>query len=160
MRRHGAVSLIGLAGLFLLTWACAAPHAAQRDTPADGLRPTPQLQPGANYVLAYLLTNRVDPGLDADARRTALAGHFENMGRLAQEGVLVVAGPLGEPRSNPAQRGIFILDSADPPTPWPWRRSTRRTRRATGDGDRRWRRTGPWRGPGSPRARCHRAPAR
>lgn len=35
-------------------------------------------------------------------------GHFDNIGRLAEQGKLVVAGPLGKNKKE--YRGIFILD--------------------------------------------------
>jgi hypothetical protein len=34
------------------------------------------------------------------------------MARLAEEGVLLVSGPFGEPKADPLHRGLFILDEA------------------------------------------------
>ena len=73
----------------LLLAACAAPLAepASRD-----------------YTLVFLIR---DEGASSDA---IMAGHFENMGRLAREGQLLVAGPFGKDRPDPAMRGLFIFD--------------------------------------------------
>jgi uncharacterized protein YciI len=35
------------------------------------------------------------------------------MERLAKEGQLLVAGPLGEPRADPAHRGLWVFDTSD-----------------------------------------------
>ena len=58
------------------------------------------------YVLVILKTGTaiIEPG----ARRDSLfKGHMENINRLAEEGKLVVTGPLGD--NSFAYRGIFIL---------------------------------------------------
>lgn len=60
-----------------------------------------------SYFLVILKTG---PNTTADQKLIAesFRGHMENIGRLAQEGKLVVAGPLAQ---NPNKyRGIFILD--------------------------------------------------
>jgi len=51
--------------------------------------------------------------LPPDELTTAMNGHFENMTRMTTAGHLLVAGPLGPPRSDPAHRGIFLIDEAD-----------------------------------------------
>lgn len=45
---------------------------------------------------------------DKEARGKIFAGHFENMGRLADEGKLLMAGPFEDP--NGVMRGMFIYD--------------------------------------------------
>jgi uncharacterized protein YciI len=60
-----------------------------------------------NYILVILKTGT--NSLEAGAKRDSLfRGHMSNINRLADEGSLVVAGPLGENSRN--YRGIFILN--------------------------------------------------
>ena len=64
-----------------------------------------------SYVLAILMTGPKDAEItDKDERAELFAGHFANMGRLAKEGKLVLAGPLG---GEEGQRGLFILNTPD-----------------------------------------------
>jgi len=60
-----------------------------------------------NYVLVMLKTgtNTTTSKAYIDS---CFAGHFSNMGRLAGEGKLIVAGPLG--KNDRTYRGVFILD--------------------------------------------------
>ena len=59
------------------------------------------------YVMAILKTG--SNNLKDSVRRAALfAGHFKNIGRLAEMGKLVVAGPFG--KNDKSYRGIFILN--------------------------------------------------
>lgn len=51
--------------------------------------------------------------LTKEAQAEVFAGHFANMERLAKEGRLLVAGPFGKQRTDPALRGIFVLATAD-----------------------------------------------
>lgn len=63
------------------------------------------------YVLAILKTGPNDSEItDKDARADLFAGHFSNMARLADEGHLVLAGPLG---GEDGRRGLFILNTPD-----------------------------------------------
>ncbi|WP_299819157.1 YciI family protein [uncultured Pontibacter sp.] len=59
------------------------------------------------YVLAILKTGS-NTTTDKEKLNAYFRGHMENIGRLAKEGKLVVAGPLG--KNDKAYRGIFILD--------------------------------------------------
>ncbi|TPE42555.1 YciI family protein [Pontibacter mangrovi] len=61
-----------------------------------------------SYVLAILKTG---PNTTTDKEKLSayFRGHMENIGRLAKEGKLIVAGPLGKNEKN--YRGIFILDA-------------------------------------------------
>jgi len=66
---------------------------------AYGMRP---------YVFATLLTGPNDASItDEDERSKLFAGHFSNMGKLADEGKLVLAGPFMDA---PPKRGLFILN--------------------------------------------------
>lgn len=70
------------------------------------------------YVLAILKTGPRDAEItDADTRSALFAGHFSNMARLADEGYLVLAGPLG---GEDGRRGLFILNTPDIETARGW----------------------------------------
>lgn len=62
----------------------------------------------------FILTGPHSGDLPPDEMDRAMNGHFANMDRLARAGQLLVAGPLGPPRSDPAHRGIFVIDESDP----------------------------------------------
>ena len=92
----------------LLLFACASPGTsseAKRAQPAP-LAPTGS---GEDYVFVWLKTGPAND-LDQAELQAAFAGHFANMARLAQEGFLLMAGPVGDPKSNPLHRGIFLFD--------------------------------------------------
>lgn len=59
------------------------------------------------YVLVILKTGNT-PELPKSTRDSVFKGHMANISRLATEGKLVVAGPLG--KNEAGYRGIFILD--------------------------------------------------
>lgn len=70
------------------------------------------------YVLAILKTGPKDAEItDKDQRAELFAGHFSNMGRLAEEGKLVLAGPLG---GEDGRRGLFVLNTPDIATAQEW----------------------------------------
>ena len=97
--------------LVLLLLCCTAVAMAQKPNPlfdkplADSL--------GADeygmkmYVLVILKTG---PNKTADKATTdsLFGGHMQNIGRLVNEGKLVVAGPMG--KNDKSYRGIFILN--------------------------------------------------
>lgn len=61
-----------------------------------------------SYVLVILQTGEKDSEItDKEKRGEYFKGHFANMNRLAEEGKLVLAGPLAE---NAPNRGLFILN--------------------------------------------------
>ena len=61
-----------------------------------------------SYVLVILQTGEKDSLItDKEERGKYFKGHFANMGRLAEEGKLVLAGPLAD---NAPNRGLFILN--------------------------------------------------
>lgn len=71
-----------------------------------------------SYVLAILKTGPKDAAItDKDQRAELFAGHFSNMGKLAEEGKLVLAGPLG---GEDGRRGLFILNTPDIATAQEW----------------------------------------
>ncbi len=59
-----------------------------------------------SYVMAFLKTGPVQPRDKAEQDKL-MTGHLANIGRLAEEGKLVLAGPFTE---GGEFRGIFILD--------------------------------------------------
>ncbi len=62
------------------------------------------------YVLCILKTGPKDAEVQGDARKEIFAGHFANIGRLADEGKLVVAGPFG--KNDKSYRGLYIFNVA------------------------------------------------
>ena len=62
------------------------------------------------YVLCILKTGPKDAEIKGDERKKVFAGHFENIGRLADEGKLVVAGPFG--KNDKSFRGLYIFNVA------------------------------------------------
>jgi len=63
-----------------------------------------------SYVLAILKTGPNDKTITDEAKRKELfSGHFSNMGRLAEEGKLLLAGPLD---GQLQRRGIFVFNVA------------------------------------------------
>lgn len=62
------------------------------------------------YVLCILKTGPGDATVQGEARKEIFAGHFGNIGRLADEGKLSVAGPFG--KNERAYRGLYIFNVA------------------------------------------------
>ncbi len=64
------------------------------------------------YAFAYLLLDKPE-ALSESEMNTAMGGHFSNMEVLAEEGKLLIAGPLAEPRIDDTYRGIYVFDVTD-----------------------------------------------
>jgi uncharacterized protein YciI len=62
------------------------------------------------YVLCILKTGPKNADVKGDARKEIFAGHFANIGRLAGEGKLAVAGPFGT--NDKSYRGLYIFNVA------------------------------------------------
>lgn len=93
--------------------ACQSP-APVASSPWDGAASSPEAGDGAaDYTFVFLETGPARD-LPEDVLSDAFAGHFENMGRLAEDGTLLLAGPFFEPKADPAHRGLFVFDVADP----------------------------------------------
>ncbi len=60
------------------------------------------------YVLCILKTGPNDAAIKGEERKTIFAGHFANIGRLADQGKLAVAGPFG--KNDKAYRGLYIFN--------------------------------------------------
>lgn len=63
-----------------------------------------------SYVLCILKTGPKDAEIKGKAREEIFAGHFANIGRLADEGKLAVAGPFG--KNDKSYRGLYIFNVA------------------------------------------------
>lgn len=64
------------------------------------------------FTLVYLKTGPQSGKLSEADNKTAFAGHFSNMQRLADEKKLLVAGPFGAVRHDDELRGLFVLNTA------------------------------------------------
>ncbi|MGE6699090.1 YciI family protein [Hyphomonas sp. NPDC076900] len=120
-----ALRFLALAALLTLPVACAsAGEAPAATTPPPAYDAALAERLGADdlgmrsYVLAILKTGPQDAAItDKDQRAELFAGHFSNMGRLAEDGKLVLAGPLG---GEDGRRGLFILNTSDIATAQEW----------------------------------------
>ncbi|MBG9387686.1 YciI family protein [Caenimonas aquaedulcis] len=108
-------SLSSLLATTALLLACAASQAQTAPPPPAAFDPELARSLGADergmrsYVLVILQTgpNRVPAGPERDEM---FKGHFANMGRLAKEGKLALAGPFD---GADGWRGLFIFAVAD-----------------------------------------------
>lgn len=66
---------------------------------------------GMKPYMLVMLRSGINDTISSDRRQELFRGHMENMRRLAKEGKLIVAGPLGP--NEWGYRGIFILDARD-----------------------------------------------
>jgi uncharacterized protein len=62
------------------------------------------------YVLCILKTGPKDAAIKGKERREIFAGHFANIGRLADEGKLAAAGPFED--NDKSYRGLYIFNVA------------------------------------------------
>lgn len=65
------------------------------------------------YTLVLIKTGPQSGKVSKEENSRLFAGHFENMGRLAKERHLLMAGPFGKERHDGTLRGIFVLDTGD-----------------------------------------------
>ena len=63
------------------------------------------------YTLVFLKTGSRE-GLSDEDLGVAMQGHFDNMGRMIDDGQLYLAGPFVDPRSDPGHRGLFLFSTA------------------------------------------------
>jgi uncharacterized protein YciI len=71
------------------------------------------------YSLVYLKTG-AKTHLGDDEKKTIFEAHFANMQRMASEHQLVLAGPFGKEKHDPALRGLFLLATDDPTQAKAW----------------------------------------
>lgn len=97
--------------LFLLAACLTAALTAQNSYDADLAKRLGADERGMKmYVLCILKTGPKDAEIQGDARKEIFAGHFANIGKLADEGKLAVAGPFG--KNDRAYRGLYIFNVA------------------------------------------------
>ncbi len=98
----------------VLVFTCVTALAAAAEKPAFDPELAKKL--GADergmkmFVLCILKTGPKDAEIKGDARKEIFAGHFANIGRLAEEGKLAVAGPFG--KNDKSYRGLYIFNVA------------------------------------------------
>jgi uncharacterized protein YciI len=106
--KHGRLSLIAL------VLACILPVIVAAEEPA--FDPALAKKLGADqrgmktYVLCILKTGPKDAEIKGEERKEIFAGHFANIGRLADEGKLAIAGPFG--KNEKTYRGLYIFNVA------------------------------------------------
>ena len=92
--------------LFTLLSACGtAPDRDEADRAWEG-------RPVRDYVFVFIRTGPLRTPTPEQSQE-AMQGHFANMGRLADEGKLLIAGPYADPRPTPDHRGLFVMDETE-----------------------------------------------
>src|SRR5262245_64294151 len=66
-----------------------------------------------SYVMTFLVSGKNVGEKTPEMRQAIQAAHLENIGKLADEGKLVIAGPFGHPSPDDSMRGIFVFDTGD-----------------------------------------------
>ena len=87
-----------------------APHHATAAAPAAHAAAAHGL---STYTLVQIKTGPQSGKLSKEDNDRAFAGHFANMGRMAEARELLTAGPYGARRHDPALRGLFLLATAE-----------------------------------------------
>lgn len=65
-----------------------------------------------DYVFVFIRTGPLRTPTPEQSQE-AMQGHFTNMGRLADEGKLLIAGPYADPRPTPDHRGLLVMDETE-----------------------------------------------
>jgi len=78
-----------------------------------GCRANPPAPVRESYVMAFLVSGNSASEMTPEMRQAIQAAHMENIGKLADEGKLVIAGPFGHPSPDDSMRGIFVFDTGD-----------------------------------------------
>jgi uncharacterized protein YciI len=76
-----------------------------------------------DYVMAFLVSGPTAKEKTPEERKAVQAGHMENIGKLVDEGKMVIAGPFGHPSPDDSMRGIFVFDTRDVATAREWTES-------------------------------------
>jgi uncharacterized protein len=100
--------------LLILLFLCVTSVAIAQEPKTPSFDPELARKLGADergmktYVLCILKTGPNDAKVLGKEREGVFAGHFANIGRLAKEGQLVVAGPFG--KNDRLWRGLYIFN--------------------------------------------------
>lgn len=98
---------------FLLLLVCSALFGQEKNKPAYDSVLAKKLGADAygmkQYVMVILTTGKAEVKEKA-VRDSLFAGHMSNIGRLAKEGKMLVAGPLG--KNDLSYRGIFVFNTS------------------------------------------------
>ncbi len=94
------------------------PHTGADHIEGDGHAHDEQHEAGHDrhterFAFVFLEAGDRGEDLSDDEVQIAAVGHRENIERLAEEGVLLLAGPFGMTKLAPQHRGIFVFDLAD-----------------------------------------------
>lgn len=114
--RRGPILLVAALLLGLWSTLVSAEDAAQADPPppadydADLAGKLGADAYGMRKYVLVILKSSATPVPEGDARKAMFAGHFANMKRLAEEGKLVLAGPLD---GVDGWRGLFVYAVED-----------------------------------------------
>jgi uncharacterized protein YciI len=73
----------------------------------------PEAAVARDHTFAFLRLGPKRAEVQGEALQEAMRGHMANIGRLAAEKKLALAGPFGSPTPEPALRGIFVFFTAD-----------------------------------------------
>lgn len=100
------VALAAVAGVA----ACRSAPAASEEPGSASPGATSSAPEQADYVFVFLETGTAAESPTPDELNEIRAGHFANMERLAEERVLLLAGPMGASQDGVARQGLFVLD--------------------------------------------------
>jgi uncharacterized protein YciI len=107
-------ALVILSAVIVFTGVSSAQSTAQPKTPAYDAELAKKLGGNENgmksYVFVILKTGPKDGDFKGKERDDIFAGHMANIGRLADEGKLAVAGPFG--KNDKQYRGLYIFNVA------------------------------------------------
>jgi len=107
--RQGLIGA-GVAALSTITWAQAPAEPPKPTFDAELARSLGADEHGMRSYVLVILKTGPKPMPKGPERDAMFAGHFANMGRLAKEGKLAVAGPLD---GVDGWRGLFVLATSD-----------------------------------------------
>lgn len=107
-------SLLTLAAAAFLTAgmaSCASAPNENGEEDADSFEAVKDIHGGpfTDMMLVYLKTGPNSASQTPEQREEIFKGHMANMKRLADAGILLIAGPFDHP-NDPSWRGIFLLD--------------------------------------------------
>jgi len=63
-----------------------------------------------DYVFVFIMSGAAKD-LSPEQQQEAFAGHFSNMEKQSKAGDLLIAGPMGPPKSDPDHRGLWVFNA-------------------------------------------------